>query len=147
MKNIGTKVIGGLETGVGCTGAAYLSNKVIGAKIKEKYHGPLFLVLGLAADIFIEEPHLNNIGKGIAAYGFLRSTGDFILPEQKSDLGLSGIGASPNDVTDWDKLAKQVEEEEAAKKLAEEKGTQGIADHVINKGQHIAAPVDMNMVV
>lgn len=112
MKNAGKKVIGAIETGAGCTGAAYLSNKVIGDKISPKYHGPLLLALGLAGAIFIEEPHTNAIANGIAAYGTLRSTGDYILPKQKADLGLSGLG-NANDAIDWDKAAEEAEAAEA----------------------------------
>jgi hypothetical protein len=109
MAKAGEKALKVLEVGAGTTGAAYLSNKVIGNKIAHKYHGLMFLGLGLAGAMFVEEPHVNNIAHGIGAYGVLRSTGDFILPKQKADLGLSGVGATANVVIDWDELAKQAQ--------------------------------------
>jgi hypothetical protein len=117
MANAGNKAMEVAEIGVGTTGAAYLSNKVIGAKFNPKYHGLAFLALGIAGNMFVADPHLNNIAKGIGGYGVLRTTGDFILPKQKDDLGLRGIGAASE--VDWDELA-------AKAKAKAEGGVEGV---------------------
>jgi len=103
MANAGQKALKVAEVGVGTTGAAYLSNKVIGAKINPKYHGLIMLALGIGGNMFVEDPHVNNIATGIGAYGVLRSTADYVLPKQKADLGLSGFGATAE--VNWDELA------------------------------------------
>ena len=109
MANMGEKALEVVEIGAGTTGAAYLSNKLIGDKIlPSKYHGLAFLAIGVLGNMFVAEPHLNNVAKGMGAFGTLRSTGDFILPKQKADLGLSGMGASAE--VDWDELARKAQE-------------------------------------
>lgn len=138
MQNIGSKVLQFGISGAATTGSAYLANKVIGTKINPKVIGPVAMGLGLAAEIFVEEPHLKAVGRGIGNYGFLHTTGNLILPNSKTDFGLAGIGENANpsnkERIDWEALANQAAEEIEAAKDQQNAGTPvaGIDEVVLN---------------
>ncbi|MBU0489175.1 MAG: hypothetical protein KKD31_14610 [Bacteroidetes bacterium] len=105
----------GLEAGA-TVGAAYASNSLL-PDVAPKAHGPVLVALGLAAELFVEEPNVRAIGRGLGCYGALATTAKTLLPASAASFGLSGVeandgsrGASDQDF--WDKLAKQVQSEE-----------------------------------
>lgn len=79
--------------GAGTVAAAYFGNNILPqAKfIKPELRGPALLLLGLAGEIFVGNETLRAGFQGMSSYGFLRSTGDVVLREKKTQLGLSGF--------------------------------------------------------
>ena len=57
-------------------------------KKMKKLRGPVAVVAGLALSFLMKNPHLENIGVGIASHGVLRAIGDLILVDKKDKLGL-----------------------------------------------------------
>ena len=117
--------------GGAATGAAYASNKFGDKGIPRKYHGPLLTALGLAGEIFINEPHIKAVAQGIGAYGVMQTTGEFITGYKT--VGLSGIDEVNEDGEpigetdfDWKKIADEAE------RIASQKSLSGTEDDPAN---------------
>ena len=138
MKNIGSTLIkGGLRYGA-TVGAAYLDNSIIKGKDDtktatiRKITGPAMLAIGLAGDIFLEEPHALAVAQGIGCYGAL-STAGLIAGTKKAAFGLAGENgfsgtenSSSNSIEaeigelDWSAMADELIKSKA--------GTRGVDD-------------------
>jgi len=84
-----------------------------------KFHGPIMLGLGLAAELFIENEQLVAVAQGVAVAGSIKTAQEFV-PDGgiKNKMGLG----SPNNETieidstpDWDSLADDIDFEEVLK--------------------------------
>ena len=95
----GKAVNAGMRIG-GAAGAGYLSNKVIGTKINPKFHGLIFLGVGLLGETLIEDPKLNSLAQGVTVYGGLQVLAKNVLPNQAANFGLSG----DDDFSDFEQI-------------------------------------------
>ncbi len=88
--------------GAATVATAYVANNVlINVKaIPPKIHGPLLFLLGTVLET-TKNPMMQTAGEGMSAYGALKSAGDIILPNKKSQLGLQGISGEPMNQFDW----------------------------------------------
>lgn len=133
-KKAAPKVIQFVIRSGAAVGAAYLSHTVIGDKINKKFHGPGLALIGLAAEMFIEEPTMAAAAQGIATYGALKSAGQFGLQNQIGIAGVedtvSGIGAP---AFDWKTIADEAERIASKKDRAmagTEDNVSGVEDNV-----------------
>lgn len=66
--------------------------------IPKKYRGPLMFALGMAAEVYVEQPQVEAAAQGLQIAGALDMFNEFVLtkPEDKPGYGLSGIGNGYN---------------------------------------------------
>lgn len=90
MKALPGKAVNAGMRIAGAAGAGYLSNKVIGTKVNPKLHGLIFLSVGLAGELFLEDEKLNSLAQGITTMGGLQVISKNLLPNEAASFGLSG---------------------------------------------------------
>lgn len=100
------------KRGIGFGAAGYVSKKIIGSKIPQKYHGALMLAGGSILETFSENKHIQEVAQGIAANGAISMVADLAMPAQKANFGLSGDGGNEPvaiaavEEINWDLIAK-----------------------------------------
>lgn len=82
------EIAGGMLLSAAATTAFFKNANPEKDKKMKKLRGPVAVVAGLALSFLMKNPHLENIGVGIAAHGVLRAIGDLILVDKKDKLGL-----------------------------------------------------------
>jgi hypothetical protein len=82
------EIAGGMLLSAAATTAFFKNADPEKDKKMKKLRGPVAVVAGLALSFLMKNPHLENIGVGIAAHGVLRAIGDLILVDKKDKLGL-----------------------------------------------------------
>ena len=98
LKKAGMRALHAGERVAGAVGAGFLSKKVFGEKVNEKYHGLLLMGLGLVGETLVDNPHINSIAQGVTVMGGLKSV-KTLLPDQAANLGLGDA-----EFTDFEEL-------------------------------------------
>lgn len=130
------KVLDAASRASGALGGMYVSNTLLdkwtkkdaaGAEvpvIPKQYRGPALFVIGMAAEIFVEQPQIESLAQGIQVAGALEMMGEMVLktPDKKAAYGLSGVGNNNNSIDvnredstsiDYDALYSRAFEESA----------------------------------
>jgi hypothetical protein len=103
-------IVGGSAVATAAISAKLMPNPAQNKKgINPNLHGPLFLAVGTAADVFFQDDNIRAAGKGMAAYGALRTVAQmskekatanfgmqYFAPTKKS--GTSGISQSYEEI-------------------------------------------------
>lgn len=115
FKNAGATVIGTALTGAGALGAGFIdksfSDKLPAALVKIK--GVLYFGLGTAMDMFVDNQHASNIGKGIATFGVMSVFNQYAPDSLKTKISspMTGLGAYSGDrEINWRELASEANE-------------------------------------
>ena len=108
---VGTNLIRGGSVVAAASIDGLISPKITNENVK-KVIGPAAFLLGMAGEIFIENPLARAVPEGIGAYGALKCAKDFIPDTVKAKIGLAGLGSTTIEVDgtpDWEALARKAE--------------------------------------
>ncbi len=121
MQGVGMRVLDGTLLAVSATGGMYAMNKFLKPESKFKpYSGLVGMALHLGAEVFVEQPQILAVARGLGAAGALHTTGNLLLKGSKADFGLAGSeqpAAAKETVQEtdatpsWAKFAAMVENE------------------------------------
>lgn len=119
-KDLKPAVINSTIRGASAAGTAWLANETIPKVFKigesdptkretyNKYVGAGMFLLGTLGEAAIGDEKTRKVAEGMSAYGFLSMSGNLIMPNRKTELGLSGVGSADSDITDWEVMRTQM---------------------------------------
>jgi hypothetical protein len=69
--------------------------------VEKKYRGPALFILGMAAEVMIEQPQIESFAQGLQIAGVIEIMSENILkdPTKNAGYGLAGIGENASDAT------------------------------------------------
>jgi len=91
--------------------ASNMANSII-----PKFHGPIAMGIGLAAEMFVDNEEIVAVGQGIGAWGSIQTAKEFVPETAKAKLGLGSTSSDEaieiDSTPDWDALAEEIDFEE-----------------------------------
>lgn len=89
-----------------------------------KYHGPIALGLGLAAEMLIDNEEIVAAAQGVAIWGTIETAKEFVPDSVKEKMGLGSTDNDSNLVEidstpDWDELAQDLDFDEVEEEALE----------------------------
>jgi hypothetical protein len=75
-----------------------------------KFSGAALFLLGTLGEAALANEDMIPVAQGVSSYGALHMTGNWLLPNRKTELGLGSIGETNSDseITDWEVLRQNM---------------------------------------
>ena len=109
-------IVGGSAVASAAISAKLMPNPAENKKgINPNLHGPLFLAVGTAADVFLQDDNIRAAGKGMAAYGAMRTVAQMTKEKAVANFGIQYFAPIKKDgVKGMGQTYEQIMAEQAA---------------------------------